>query len=614
MNPTSIFALPLAGLLILAAITSAPADNGPALGWNDATMARQAALNTVPNAPPPAHPPITPEVRQEIAHLWDKDEIRKTPMDPQIIKTSIVNGAKVDEVYITSRITPQGPDKVFFTFTRPVQSDHKMPIYIDVSGGNDPGNIVLDGRRMNCAAVNIEWRNPNVEHHSIWAEHSDGPKRERSMWTMKPDIKNSITYAFEVAIVRVIDYLSQQPDIDASRIAIGGSSYGGWYSLFTAAIDPRITCVNAVFVAGGLDGQMSANGLTYRDVLQEDEKSTWTEAYDVLTYIPRIKSPTLMTEATNDFFFWVGDAIDNYKALKCEKRLLIIPNCNHGQIPFGVPTEGTEATWVHHAINGEPEFPTVTDPVARAATYSFNVKSIYPISKATLYWSPGESIWPGRYWLAVPATQNKRGWSATIPAQFAPLCGELFVTIADDHDRRVSSLIVRRDGIDPGTAAGPLWTGGAMWDVDRGAGAWRPVMGIDAPSDVKAVAPAGLKIIPKTAAAKFALITNSVILASGVASTHTGVRIVIDGGGEAGELNVALQRRAGSFHEEVTQGQISYVKSVQYGAGISTVDIPWTDFKGPGKAPALPYPFNGLRFIGQRASVTPLTIQSIEMY
>jgi len=590
MNNIKLIALPLAGLVILAAMGASSADKAP------------------------AHPMMSVEVLQQIEHLWDMDEIRKTPLDPQIINSTTANGWKTDEIYITSRITPQGPDRVFFIFARPVQPAKKPPIYIDVSGGGDPGNVTGGGRSLNCASVNIEWRNPHVQHHSIWAEHADKPAMERSMWIMKPDIKNSITYAFEVGIMRVIDYLAQQPDVDASRIAIGGSSYGGWYSLFSAAIDPRITCVNAVWAAGGLDGEKSANGILFKENLPEDEKSAWTAAYDVLTYTPRIKASTLMTEATNDFSFWVGDAVNNFNALTCEKRLLLIPNCNHGQMPFGLKLIGSEGPWVQHCLNGEPIFPSVTNPVAKNATYSWKATGPYPITKATLYYSPGQCVWPGRYWIETEATQVNNEWSATLPEQFAKCCGEVFVTIADDHDRRISSVFVVRDGIDPGTSPCPLWSDGAMWDVAHGASAWRPIIGIDPPGEVQTNALSGIKIIPKAAEARFALITNSVILASGVASTHTGIRLVIDGAGEAGELNVAMVRRAGSYHEEVTQGQISYVKPVAYGASVTTIDIPWADFKGPKEAPALPYPFDGMRLIGKRSTLTPLTIQSIMLY
>jgi len=72
--------------------------------------------------------------------------------------------------------------------------------------------------------------------------------------------KSSFSYALEVAVMRAIDYVTAQPGIDPTRIVLEGSSAGAWCSLFTAALDPRISCVDGVRIAGGLDGQMGISG------------------------------------------------------------------------------------------------------------------------------------------------------------------------------------------------------------------------------------------------------------------------------------------------------------------------------------------------------------------
>ncbi len=45
--------------------------------------------------------------------------------------------------------------------------------------------------------------------------------------------------------IRTVDYLVSRPEVDASRIACVGVSFGGWRSLFLGALEPRIraTCV-----------------------------------------------------------------------------------------------------------------------------------------------------------------------------------------------------------------------------------------------------------------------------------------------------------------------------------------------------------------------------------
>ena len=51
---------------------------------------------------------------------------------------------------------------------------------------------------------------------------------------------------------RVIDWVVNQPQLDASRLAVFGASLGGFNALYVAALDPRIRAVVPALVAGDL--------------------------------------------------------------------------------------------------------------------------------------------------------------------------------------------------------------------------------------------------------------------------------------------------------------------------------------------------------------------------
>lgn len=52
-------------------------------------------------------------------------------------------------------------------------------------------------------------------------------------------------YDYEVPIGKCIDWLQARPDVDASRIAVSGSSLGGYYSARAAAMEPRLAaCIS----------------------------------------------------------------------------------------------------------------------------------------------------------------------------------------------------------------------------------------------------------------------------------------------------------------------------------------------------------------------------------
>jgi serine/threonine protein kinase/dienelactone hydrolase len=82
---------------------------------------------------------------------------------------------------------------------------------------------------------------------------------------------------------RSIDYVETRPDLDSSRIAYYGTSWGGKMGAILPAIEPRIK-VNVLYVAG----------LNFQRALPE---------VDQINYITRVKQPTLILNGERDFFF-----------------------------------------------------------------------------------------------------------------------------------------------------------------------------------------------------------------------------------------------------------------------------------------------------------------------
>ncbi|HXI12249.1 MAG TPA: protein kinase [Thermoanaerobaculia bacterium] len=82
---------------------------------------------------------------------------------------------------------------------------------------------------------------------------------------------------------RSIDYLETRSDIDVKRLAYFGLSWGGALGAILPAIEPRIQA-NVLYVAG----------LMFQRALPEA---------DQMTYLPRVRQPTLILNGEFDFFF-----------------------------------------------------------------------------------------------------------------------------------------------------------------------------------------------------------------------------------------------------------------------------------------------------------------------
>lgn len=212
-----------------------------------------------------------------------------------------------------------------------------------------------------------------------------------------------------------------------------------------------------------------------------------------------------------------------------------------------------------------------------------------------------------RYWVALPGRAAGDHWTADLPPDHAELAGEAYVTVFDAAGRAVSGSPVARTGLDPQLTAGPLWRDGCLWDTERGADAWRPLWPGGKPRTRIAANPdGGVDLAPEAAGTGFCALTNSVVLASGHAAQHAGVRLHVAGNGMGGEVRVALVRDSTSLDE------LEYAAVRELGPGSSVFEVRWDDFRTTRRGATSPvWPFNGLVLEGERAGGTALTIRRV---
>ena len=110
---------------------------------------------------------------------------------------------------------------------------------------------------------------------------------------------------------RSIDYLESRGDIDTSKIALYGMSWGSVFGPVAAAVDDRIK--TNIFVVGGLDFK------------------TRPEAFP-LNYLPRVTQPTIMLNGRFDARFSLEDSVKPmFELLGCEEeeKKLILFDSGH---------------------------------------------------------------------------------------------------------------------------------------------------------------------------------------------------------------------------------------------------------------------------------------------
>ena len=69
----------------------------------------------------------------------------------------------------------------------------------------------------------------------------DYPENIRDVLTLRAQESGTTLPAIEITkVVRAIDYLTSRPEIDPQRLAMVGVSYGGFYTLYITALEPRV--------------------------------------------------------------------------------------------------------------------------------------------------------------------------------------------------------------------------------------------------------------------------------------------------------------------------------------------------------------------------------------
>lgn len=154
----------------------------------------------------------------------------------------------------------------------------------------------------------------------------------------KEDYDDLMTFTDEV--------LKQYPQLDANRLGVTGSSYGGYMSnwiitqtnRFKAAI-PEASISNYVtkFLCTDI-------GFTYN--VHNQAADPWSNIALVweqspLKYANQCKTPTLFIHSDQDYRCWVAEPIQMFYALKlhgCETRFLYFHGEHHGLPIFGKPS------------------------------------------------------------------------------------------------------------------------------------------------------------------------------------------------------------------------------------------------------------------------------------
>jgi dienelactone hydrolase len=385
-----------------------------------------------------------PAVVKELGEETDSVKVRKLVFHSRDVA---VNGSTV-------------PTDVYAVIARPLQAGNYPGILVLHGGG---GMAEIDRVRRWAAkgyiAVSLDLpgvadpkKVPNTS--GNWKTFAYGEHR----FTASPDLTYSTIFDGALAAVQALYLLRSQPDVIKERIGVTGVSWGGYMTTMVSGLaGSGIRASFSTYGAGFYD--TASTFLPLLNKMPKAERETWLTYLDAGRRAKNIAAPFFIASPTNDNWFYPPSVMATLQAINSPDYHFFAPNANHAApVPGGNATANRvgmmqmEEPWFNYYLKdiGSPlpeiaveEGTGTLNQVNGTYRVRFFVESKTNITEATLYYSPQDTAWTKRRWVAVKAAPLLNGYyEAEVPATASGKGSWCFVSVSDDRPVTVSSHLM----------------------------------------------------------------------------------------------------------------------------------------------------------------------------
>lgn len=235
-------------------------------------------------------------------------------------------------------------------------------------------------------------------------------------------------------VIRAHSLVRSFPEVDRSRTAVTGISWGGYLTCIVAGVDSRFRAAVPVYGCGFLDENSA--WLDRFAKMTPEQRQRWVSLWDPSHYLRAAALPMLFVNGTNDFAYPLDSYMKSFDVVPGEKQLRVTVNMPHGHPPGWAPQE--IGWFVDQHLLGKPALPVLQDPQVDGETLRLTWQGPMPPTRATLHVSSDRGAINQRTWQDLPATIDGQTITATVPAA----ASTWFVTIEDSRGAIVSSRVI----------------------------------------------------------------------------------------------------------------------------------------------------------------------------
>ena len=237
--------------------------------------------------------------------------------------------------------------------------------------------------------------------------------------------------------VRAHSLLRSFPDVDPSRTAITGISWGGYTTCLVASLDNRFRAAVPVYGCGHLRDNSCWLGDFAR--IGPEQSKRWTKLYDPGSYLAACRVPIFFVNGTNDFAYPLDSHGKSYDDVpQATKNIRIQVNMPHGHEAGWAPKE--IAAFIDATLLGTPGLPVVDRPTVDDRGTRCRVMAGGPVASAAFVSTAEKGPINKLTWQTVPA---EVGTDGTLAAPKPPADARAyFFTATTSAGLQVSSPVV----------------------------------------------------------------------------------------------------------------------------------------------------------------------------
>ena len=260
-------------------------------------------------------------------------------------------------------------------------------------------------------------------------------------------IQNSTLYDAIIGSIEAFNLLSSQPNVDDQKMAVTGSSWGGYLTTFTAGLlGSRVKAAYSTWGCGFYEkGSFWSNFISQ---MPSHYKSDWLTYLDAGRRAKDITTPYFIEQATNDTYFWPEAVSATLNAITGTKNHVTMPNLNHDILPSSA---AMKQRYMNYYLKGAGSpFGTINITSSDRqldGSLKINMNVSLPagvsLSSVQLYYSVPTLTWQGCKWIALPATLKDNNYQAILPASLVNQEVNYYANMIDTRQFQTSSALYK---------------------------------------------------------------------------------------------------------------------------------------------------------------------------